>query len=39
MATYIGENVCIYTNAMVLGPVRISDNVKIKAGERITIDC
>lgn len=35
----LGKNVCIYTNAMVLGPVRISDNVKIKAGERITIDC
>ncbi len=35
----LGKNVCIYSNAMVLGPVRISDNVKIKAGERITIDC
>lgn len=34
----IGTGVKLYTNAMVLGPVQISENSIIKAGERITTD-
>ena len=34
----IFENSIIYTNAMVLGPINISKNSIIKAGERITKD-
>lgn len=36
LGTVIGTGVKIYANAMVLGPVRISENSIIKAGERIT---
>ena len=34
----IGDNVTIYTDAKIFGPVRIADNVKIKANEIVTSD-
>lgn len=32
------DGVCVYTNAMIIGPCRIGKNVVIKAGERVTCD-
>ena len=34
----IGNNVTVYTDAKVFGPVRIADGVKIKANEIVTKD-
>ena len=34
----IGDNATIYTDAKIFGPVRIADNVKIKANEIVTSD-
>lgn len=35
----IEEGVTIYSNAMVLGPIHISKDCVIKAGDRVTVDC